>query len=166
MLILWWLHSLSGGKILAKLSILIAKLKLDKYITPPTVISFSASDFYQCEMIHKVKWQWFSFNQNVFIFDQTLILSLIYLRFTPCGSLAAKLYLTLVTQWSVAHQAPLSIGLPRQDYWSGLPFPSQGILLTLGLNPHLLHWQADSLPTEPSGDLIATLSMHSILYFS
>ena len=28
------------------------------------------------------------------------------------------------TPWSVAHQAPLSMGLPRQEYWSGLPFPS------------------------------------------
>ena len=31
-----------------------------------------------------------------------------------------------VTQWTVAHQAPLSIGFPRQEYWSGLPFPSAG----------------------------------------
>ena len=46
----------------------------------------------------------------------------------------------------VAHQAPLSIGFPRQEYWSGLPFLSPGDLPTQGLNPHLQHWQADSLP--------------------
>ena len=34
----------------------------------------------------------------------------------------------------------------RQDYWCGLPLPSQGIFLTQGSNPGLLHWQADSLP--------------------
>ena len=34
----------------------------------------------------------------------------------------------------------------RQEYWSGLPFLSPGIFPTQGLNPHLLHWQADSLP--------------------
>ena len=33
---------------------------------------------------------------------------------------------TLVTPWTVAHQAPLYIGFPRQEYWSGLPFPSPG----------------------------------------
>ena len=33
-----------------------------------------------------------------------------------------------VTLWTVAHQAPLSMGFPRQEYWSGLPFPSSGNL--------------------------------------
>ena len=46
----------------------------------------------------------------------------------------------------VSHQAPLSMGFPRQDYWSGLPFPSPGDLLNQGLNPGLLLWQAGSLP--------------------
>ena len=40
---------------------------------------------------------------------------------------------------TVAHQAPLSMGFPRQKYWSGLPFPPPGIFLTQGSNPHLLH---------------------------
>ena len=35
---------------------------------------------------------------------------------------------SFATQWSVALQAPLSIGLPRQEYWNGLPFPSPGDL--------------------------------------
>ena len=43
-----------------------------------------------------------------------------------------------VTPWTVAQQAPLSIGFTRQEYWSGLPFPSPGLFLTQGLNPHLL----------------------------
>ena len=43
------------------------------------------------------------------------------------------------TPWTVAHQAPLSMGFSRQDYWSGLPFPSPGIFPTQGLNPGLLH---------------------------
>ena len=60
--------------------------------------------------------------------------------------LVTKLCLTLRTQQTVAHQAPLSMGFPRQEFWSGLPFPSQGILSTQGLNLHLLHWQAESLP--------------------
>ena len=48
-----------------------------------------------------------------------------------------------VTPWTVAHQAPLPMGFPRQEYWNGLPF--QGIFLTQGLNPHLLHWQVGYL---------------------
>ena len=54
-----------------------------------------------------------------------------------------------VTPWAVAHQAPLLMGFLRQEYWSGCHFLLQGIFLTQGSNPgllHLLHWQANSLP--------------------
>ena len=50
-----------------------------------------------------------------------------------------------VTPRTAARQAALSMGFPRQEYWSGLPFLSPGDLPDLGLNPHLLHWQAASL---------------------
>ena len=53
-----------------------------------------------------------------------------------------------VTPWTVAGQAPLSLGFPRQEYWGGLPFPSpgdQGIFPTQGSNPCLLHWHMGSL---------------------
>ena len=43
-----------------------------------------------------------------------------------CSVLVAESCPTLVTPWTVAHQAPLSMGFPRQEYWSGLPFPSPG----------------------------------------
>ena len=43
--------------------------------------------------------------------------------------------LTLATPWTVACQAPLLMGFPRQDYWSGLPFPSPGNLPKLGIEP-------------------------------
>ena len=39
------------------------------------------------------------------------------------------------TPWTVAHQASLSTGFPRQEYWSGLPFPSPGDLSDPGLEP-------------------------------
>ena len=55
------------------------------------------------------------------------------------------------TPWTVACQAPLSMGFSRQEYWSGLPFPPSRTFLTQGLTPHLLHWQTDSLPLEPPG---------------
>ena len=53
------------------------------------------------------------------------------------------------TPWTVAHQAPLSMGFSRQEYWSGLPCPSPGIFPTQGSNLWLLHWQTGSLPLVP-----------------
>ena len=53
--------------------------------------------------------------------------------------------------WMTAHQAPLSMEFSRQEYWSGLPFPSPGGLLDLGTEPWSPALQADSLPTEPPG---------------
>ena len=47
--------------------------------------------------------------------------------------------------------APLFMGFPRQEYWSGLPFPSPGDLPDQGLNPSLLHWQVDSLSLSHQG---------------
>ena len=46
-----------------------------------------------------------------------------------------------VTPWNVAYQAPLSMGFSRQEYWSGLPFPSPGDLLDPGFEPGLPHWR-------------------------
>ena len=40
-----------------------------------------------------------------------------------------------MTPWTVAHQAPLSTGFPRLEYWSGLPFPSTGYLPDTGIEP-------------------------------
>ena len=47
----------------------------------------------------------------------------------------------LVTPWTAACQAPLPMGFPRQEYWSGLPFSSPGIFPTQGSNLCLLYWQ-------------------------
>ena len=49
------------------------------------------------------------------------------------------------TPWTVAHQAPLSMGFPRQEYWSGLLFTSPGDLPDPGIEPKFLAWQADFL---------------------
>ena len=53
------------------------------------------------------------------------------------------------TPWTVACQAPLSMGFFSQEYWSGLPIPLPGDLPNPGFELHLLclqHWQAGSLP--------------------
>ena len=56
-----------------------------------------------------------------------------------------------VTLWTVAHQAPLSMGFSRQEYWSGLPFPSPGDLPNPGIEPRCPAWQADAFSSEPPG---------------
>ena len=57
--------------------------------------------------------------------------------------LVAKLCPTLVTPQTAAHQAPLSMGFPRQEYWSGLPFPSLGDLPDPGIEPRSPELQTD-----------------------
>ena len=56
-----------------------------------------------------------------------------------------------VTPWTVACQAPLSMGFSRQEYWSGWPFPSPGDLPNPGIEPGSPALQADSLPSELQG---------------
>ena len=53
--------------------------------------------------------------------------------------------------WTVAYHAPPSLGFSRQDYWSGLPFPSPGDLPNPGIEPGSPVLQADPLPSEPPG---------------
>ena len=55
------------------------------------------------------------------------------------------------TLWTVAHQAPPSMGFSRQEYWSGLPCPPPGDLCHLGIKPESPALQADPLLPEPPG---------------
>ena len=55
------------------------------------------------------------------------------------------------TPWSVAHRAPPFMGFSRQEYWSGLPFPSPGDLPNPGMEPRSPALQADALTSEPPG---------------
>ena len=54
--------------------------------------------------------------------------------------------------WTVARQAPLSMEFSRQEYWSGLSFPSPGDLPKPGIKPGSPRLQADSLLSEPPGN--------------
>ena len=64
-----------------------------------------------------------------------------------CG-LVTKSCPTLTTPWTMVCQTPLSMGFSRQEYWSGLPFPSPGDFPDPGIEPRSPALQADSLPTE------------------
>ena len=59
------------------------------------------------------------------------------------------------TPWTVARQASLFMGFSRQNYWSGLPFPSPGDLLNPGIEPGSCGLQADALSSEPPGKSIS-----------
>ena len=77
-------------------------------------------------------------------FDQS-----IFIQLSVCVLSCFSRVWLFVTLWTLAHQAPLSVGFSRQEYWDGLPCPSPGHLPDPGLKPHLLsilHWQTVSWP--------------------
>ena len=63
---------------------------------------------------------------------------------------------TLRDPWTVAHQAPLSMGFSRQEYWSGLPFPSPGDLPDPGIELRSPTLQADAVTSAPPGKPLNT----------
>ena len=65
--------------------------------------------------------------------------------------LVSKLCPALVTQQTVAYQAPLSLEFPRQEYWSGLPLPSPGDLPDPGIKPMSPALAGRFFPAEPQG---------------
>ena len=76
------------------------------------------------------------FESSVWVKVKVKLLSHVRLFATPC---------------SVAYHAPPSIEFSRQEYWSGLPFPSPGDLPEPGMEPGSSSLQADALPSEPPG---------------
>ena len=80
-------------------------------------------------------------------------------RCMPYGPSIPLLYVMLMlshvslcaTPWTITHQAPLSMGFSRQEYWSQVPFPSLGDLPDPGIEPRFPALQADALTSEPPG---------------
>ena len=67
------------------------------------------------------------------------------------------------TPWTVAHQAPLSMGFSRQEHWSGWPFPSPGDLPDPGIEPGSPALQADALLSEPPGKPMRYILLYPII---
>ena len=67
------------------------------------------------------------------------------------------------TQWTVAHQAPLSMGFPRQEYWNELPFPSPGNLPDLRIKPMPPALAGKFFTTEPGGKPITEIQRGKIV---
>ena len=97
------------------------------------------------------------FHQEVF--PQTTICLIV------CCCSVAKLCLTLCDPWTVAHQPPLSMGFSRQEYWSGLPFPSPEDLPDPRIEPVSPVWQGISCITngfftaEPPGEALVGMGL-------
>ena len=64
--------------------------------------------------------------------------------------------IVFATPWTVGYQAPQSMEFSRQEYWSGLPFPSPGDLPNPRIEPRSPALWADSLPSEPPGKPLKT----------
>ena len=69
-----------------------------------------------------------------------------------------------VTPWTVAQQAPLSMEFFRQEYWSGLPFPSPGDIPDPSIKPPSPELQADALPPEPPGKPNVVYTILPLIY--
>ena len=73
---------------------------------------------------------------------------MIFLNPAAAAKSLSRIWL-FATPWTVARQAPLPMGFSRQEYWSGLPFPSPGDLPDPGIKPRSSALQADALTSEP-----------------
>ena len=68
-----------------------------------------------------------------------------------CVNFSLSSVLVFATLWTVAHQAPLCMGFPKQEYWSGLPFRSSGNHLNPGIEPTTSALAGGFFTTEPLG---------------
>ena len=83
---------------------------------------------------------------------KSLYLQYILINYLPSprgGGSVTKLCSTLWTPWTAAHQAPPSMGFPRQEHWSGLPLPSPGDLIDPWIKPTFLALASGFFTTEP-----------------
>ena len=70
------------------------------------------------------------------------------------------------TPWTIAHQAPWSMGFSRKEYWTGLSRPSPRYLPNSGIKPRSPSLQRDFLPSEPPGKPLVLISVYSLSIFA
>ena len=91
-----------------------------------------------------------------------LLFKCIYVYVNACMLSCFSSVRLFVPLWTVAHQAPLSMGFPRQEYWSGLPCPPPGDLPDPGIEPAFpmtFVLQADSLPLSHWGSSFISMKL-------
>ena len=113
------------------------------FIPFPAIIEFTHQDILLCFLlIYTCKFSFESGSRKRVRVQFCFSVAVVVVQSRCCFRLFA-------TPWTVAHQTPLSLGFPRQEYSSGLPFPSPGDLPEQGIEPRSPALQANSLPTEP-----------------
>ena len=91
---------------------------------------------------------WWQFCCFVVLFVSFVVSFVSFVSFVVQSQVMSNCF---ATPWIIAHQAPLSMGFPMHDYWSGLPFPSPGDLPNLGMELLSPSLKADSLPLSHKG---------------
>ena len=125
---------------------------------------FSTSHIWMWELDHKEGWVPKNWCFSTVVLERTLQSSLDWKEIKPFNPKGNQPWILIgsevkslsrvwlfATPWIVAYQAPQSMEFFRQDYWSGLPFPSPGNLPDPGIEPGSPALQADALPSEPPG---------------
>ena len=87
----------------------------------------------------------------------------VYKEHSSSSSEVARSCLTLATPWTRARQGPLSMGFSRQEYWRGLHFLLQGIFLTQGSKPGLLHCRQILYPGSYEGSPIKNIGTNKMV---
>ena len=100
--------------------------------------------FPNCNLSNHLYFQMYSHIASVLLDTMCPLSIFIFFKSLSCVRL-------FVTSWTAAHQAPQSMGFSRQEYWSGLPFPSPGDLPNPGIKPGSPTLEADALTSEPPG---------------
>ena len=113
-----------------------------------------------CQTLHCSNWPFWGF---LFLFTQCFLAE-VYSSDTKVKVKSLSHVRLFLTPWTVAYQVPPSVGFSRQEYWSGLPFPSPGDLPNPGIEPRSPVLQTDSLPSEPPGKLPVVLKRGLLLY--
>ena len=93
-----------------------------------------------------------------------LFICILYNKLVEMKVLVSQSCLTLCLPMDCTHQAPPSMGFSRQEYWSGLPFPSPGDLPDPGIKPRSPALQMDTLPCEPPAKANIYISIAQNVY--
>ena len=118
---------------------------------------FPSIRIFSNESVLHIRWpKYWSFSFSISPSNEYSGLAII--KKSYCCCLVTKSCLTLATPWTIGRQAPLSMGFPRQEYWSGLPFPSPRDRPSPGIKPTSPALAGGFFTIEPPGNPLKKFS--------